>query len=80
MDTVQASTPAPIPLVGVDEIHDLIVRISREHVRELTYRDGFPEPAAELAGGDVWFRADIEAWICDNADAVAELLRSDRQP
>jgi prophage regulatory protein len=69
---------ASTPLAGIDEILVLLVRISRERVRELTFRSDFPEPAAELAGGDVWHRADVEAWIDEHGDAVADMLKRTR--
>ena len=63
------------PLAGVDEILGLLVKISRERVLELTFRSDFPEPAAELAEGDVWRRDDVEAWINEHGDVVADMLR-----
>jgi len=69
---------ATAPLAGLDEILDLLLTISRERVRELTFRSDFPEPAAELAEGDVWLRDDVEAWINEHGDAVADMLRRSR--
>jgi hypothetical protein len=31
---------------------------------------------AELAEGDVWHRDEVEAWINEHGDAVAEMLTS----
>jgi hypothetical protein len=82
-DTANVSAPestgsAPVPLAGIDEILDLLVTISRDRVRELTFRSDFPEPAAELAQGDVWLRDDVEAWIHEHGDALADMLRPPR--
>jgi prophage regulatory protein len=65
----------PSPLAGTDEILALLVRIGREHVRELTVRSDFPEPAAELAEGAVWFLDDVEAWIAEHGEALAETFK-----
>ena len=67
---------APVPLAGIEEILDLLVTISRDRVRELTLRTDFPEPAAELAQGDIWLRDDVEAWIHEHGDALADMLRT----
>ena len=67
-----------VPLVGIDEILTLLVKISRRSVLELTFRNDFPEPAAELAEGDIWLLEDIEAWINDHGYAVAETLKQAR--
>ena len=64
-----------LPLVGVAEIRDLLVHVSRQYVLELTLRSDFPEPAAELAAGDVWSRADVDAWIDEHREAVADMLK-----
>jgi prophage regulatory protein len=77
-DALQLVPAAPIVLVGVSEIHDLLLRISRERVEGLTYRDDFPEPAAELHGGVVWLREEVEAWIDEHGDALAQMLRPGR--
>jgi prophage regulatory protein len=81
--TTNVSAPAPaqsapVLLAGIEEILGLLVEYSREWVRELTYRSDFPEPAAELAQGDIWLRDDIEAWINEHGDALADMLRQTR--
>lgn len=49
-------------LVGVQEIAKLL-GVTRQRVDELTRTHAdFPKPEAELAGGRVWLRADVEAW------------------
>lgn len=65
---------AYLPLVGVAEIGDILVRISKESVLGLTFRADFPEPYAELAEGDVWCRDDVVSWIDGHRDAVAAMF------
>ena len=82
-NTANVSTPeptgsAPVPLAGIEEIVGLLVKISGDRVRELTFRSDFPQPAAELAQGDIWLRDDVEAWINDHSDALADMLRQTR--
>ena len=76
--TDAANDSTPIPLAGIEEVLDLLFKISKERVLELTSRSDFPEPAAELADGDVWLRDDVEAWINEHGDAMADLLRRTR--
>lgn len=81
-DAANADTPptqsAPIPLVGIPEISDLLVQITRQCVLELTLRSDFPEPAAELAAGEVWCREDVDAWIDEHREAVADMFKQGR--
>ena len=72
------SQSAPLSLVGIPEISDLLVRITRQCVLELTLRSDFPEPTAELAAGEVWCREDVEAWIDEHPAAVADVLKPAR--
>jgi hypothetical protein len=65
-----------IRLVGVIEICDLLQPIIRQGVRDLTCRDDFPAPFAELAEGDVWLPEKVEAWISAHGDALADMLKS----
>ena len=51
----------PVDLVSTPEIAAML-GVSRQRVDQLTRGEGFPEPAAELAIGRVWERADVEAW------------------
>jgi hypothetical protein len=79
-NTANVSTPeptgsAPVPLAGIEEILDLLVKISKDRVRELTYRSDFPKPAAELGQGDIWLRDDVQTWINDHSDTLADMLR-----
>ncbi len=46
--------------------------VSRQHVSTLANAKshGFPAPEAELAGGRIWRREDIEKWMSDNPARV----------
>jgi len=82
-NTANVSVPepvrsVPVRLAGIEEIAGLLVRISRDRVRELTFCSGFPEPVAELAAGDVWLRDDVEAWINDHGDALENMFGQTR--
>jgi prophage regulatory protein len=50
-------------LVGAHEIRVWLGGVSRQRVYQLTSRDDFPPPVADLAQGKVWLAADVEAWI-----------------
>jgi prophage regulatory protein len=58
--------------MGVQEIGDLF-GVSRTRVQQLTARDDFPRPLAELAQGRVWDAAAVRAW----AEARGRLTRDD---
>ena len=82
-DTANVSAPetarsAPVQLAGIEEIQDLLIKVSRDRVRELTFRSDFPQPAAEIAQGDIWLRDDVEAWLNEHGDALADMLRLSR--
>ena len=50
-------------LVGVAEIAKML-GVSRQRVNQLVRSDSdFPAPEAELIGGRIWKRTDIEAWM-----------------
>jgi len=38
----------------------------------------FPEAIAELVGGEVWLREDVEAWIADHSAALADVFKVGR--
>ena len=83
--TAKTDTTAPRktprrPLVGLIEIRDLLVNISKEWVQELTFRSDFPAPFADLAEGNVWLREDVDAWIDEHREAVAAMLVGDCLP
>ncbi|GAA4607529.1 hypothetical protein GCM10023107_81910 [Actinoplanes octamycinicus] len=37
--------------------------VSRQRVQQLTQRDDFPAPYAELSLGRIWLASDVELWI-----------------
>lgn len=49
-------------LVGSQEIA-VRLDISRQRVRQIGARDGFPEPIATISNGRIWRADDVEAWI-----------------
>src|SRR5581483_4105656 len=64
----------PHHLVGAAEIAEML-GVSRQRVAQLlTTQEDFPKPEVELAGGRVWSRTAIEAWI------VAHPERDDESP
>jgi hypothetical protein len=75
---MESARPAAGDLVGLSEIHDLLVRVTREFVEQLTCGGDVPEPAAELIGGAIWFREDVEAWIDGHGDVLANLFKAHR--
>lgn len=50
-------------LVGSAEIADMLGGVSRQRVTQIVSKPGFPKPVVTLAMGQVWKRADIDAWI-----------------
>lgn len=50
-----------VDLMSTVEIAELL-GVTRQRVDQLSRTDQFPEPAAELAVGRVWARADVVAW------------------
>jgi prophage regulatory protein len=50
-------------LMGSQEIRARLGGLSRQRVYQLTSRDTFPAPVADLAQGKVWDAADVEEWI-----------------
>ena len=53
-----------IRLMGASEIADLL-SVSRQRASQLASRRDFPEPAAVLRQGGVWFAEDVEAWAAE---------------
>jgi len=51
-----------IELVGMQEVEKL-AGVARSTLRQWKLRGKLPEPAAELACGTVWLKADIEQWL-----------------
>jgi predicted DNA-binding transcriptional regulator AlpA len=50
-----------VDLMSTVEIAELL-GVSRQRVDQLSRTEHFPEPAAELAVGRVWAKADVIAW------------------
>jgi prophage regulatory protein len=61
-----------IKLMGSAEIRHRLGDISRQRVYQLTQNRNFPEPIAKLEMGNVWLAEDVEAWIRDHRDDLAE--------
>jgi len=51
----------PDELMGATDVARLL-GVSRQRVYQLSSEAAFPAPAAHLARGAVWSRADVEAW------------------
>lgn len=52
-------------LVGVAEAAKLCGVRKPNFLRDFADKGGFPKPVAELAGGRIWLRSEIEAYIAD---------------
>ena len=52
------------------EVRALLGEISRQRAYQVTSRDDFPKPVAELAAGKVWLRDDVNEWIRLNRSVV----------
>jgi prophage regulatory protein len=50
-------------LVGAHEIRLRLGRCSRQRAYQITSRDDFPRPVADLMQGKVWLASDVEEWI-----------------
>ena len=61
-----------IRLAGSEEIRRLLGGVSRERTYQITSRRGFPEPLARLAMGNVWWLDEVEGWIKEHRQTVAE--------
>jgi predicted DNA-binding transcriptional regulator AlpA len=48
-------------LMGVTEIAEML-SLSRQRADQLSRNKGFPDPEAELSGGRIWKRDDVERW------------------
>jgi len=49
--------------MGAHEIRIRLGGISRQRTYQITRRDDFPRPAADLAQGKVWYTEDVEDWM-----------------
>jgi prophage regulatory protein len=52
-----------IPLMGAHEIRMRLGGVSRQRTYQITCRQDFPSPVADLAQGKVWSQKDVEGWI-----------------
>ena len=52
-----------IRLMGSHEIRIRLGGVSRQRTYQITCRDDFPRPVADLAQGKVWQAEDVEDWI-----------------
>jgi len=59
-------------LMGTGEIGIRLGGISRQRVHDLTHREDFREPCADLLQGKVWLAEDVEAWIRENRPDLQE--------
>lgn len=73
--------PAVPELVGVTEISKILA-VSRQRAHQITKRDDFPAPLAELAAGPVWARPHldrfVETWHAGKPDVIDELVELDQ--
>lgn len=49
--------------MGAHEIRIRLGGVSRQRTYQITRRDDFPRPAADLAQGKVWYAEDVEEWM-----------------
>jgi prophage regulatory protein len=49
--------------MGAHEIRIRLGGVSRQRTYQITRRDDFPRPAADLVQGKVWHMDDVEEWI-----------------
>jgi hypothetical protein len=68
---------AAAELVGIVEIREFFVRPLSDNIEAITFRDDFPEPAASLIQGQVWFQNEVETWFTTHRDVLADLFRTD---
>ena len=82
--TMLATMERTAPVVGPQELA-LLLNVNRQRVYQLSQKDGFPAPMAELAMGKIWWLHDIQAWAEQkgrilNSDALAALQAVDPTP
>ncbi|MBO3736740.1 helix-turn-helix transcriptional regulator [Actinoplanes flavus] len=53
----------PIRLMGAHEIRIRLGGVSRQRAYQITSRQDFPVPIADLVQGKVWLTEDVEAWM-----------------
>lgn len=75
-DVSTSTRPDSLCLVGLSEVYDRLLKITRAGLLEITYRDDFPAPIAELIGGAVWDGSEVDAWIAVHADELLALFKA----
>jgi predicted DNA-binding transcriptional regulator AlpA len=62
-----------VRLMGAHEIRVRLGGVSRQRAYQITSRQDFPAPVADLAQGKVWLVEDVEAWMkAHRRDASAD--------
>lgn len=61
-----------IPLMGAHEIRIRLGGVSRQRAYQITCRQDFPTPVADLAQGKVWSQEDVEGWFRKHRRGQAE--------
>ncbi|MFF5085332.1 DNA-binding protein [Actinoplanes sp. NPDC000266] len=49
--------------MGAHEIRVRLGSCSRQRAYQITTREGFPRPVADLKQGKVWLTSDVDQWI-----------------
>jgi predicted DNA-binding transcriptional regulator AlpA len=49
--------------MGAHEIRMRLGEVSRQRTYQITCRQDFPSPVADLAQGKVWSQEDVEDWL-----------------
>lgn len=63
-----------LQLMGTHEIAQLL-GVSRQRADQLGRQEGFPRPVAELKGGRIWKRTEIERWKANRTNGKRGNLR-----
>jgi len=53
-------------LVGAHEIRELLGNPSRQRAYQITSKESFPKPVADLRQGKIWDATQVEKWIAAN--------------
>ena len=72
MTIVMRMAQTQLRIMGAHEIRVRLGGVSRQRVYQITSRDGFPAPVADLAQGKVWLTADVEAWVAQHRPGLSE--------
>jgi predicted DNA-binding transcriptional regulator AlpA len=55
-------TDEPLDLVGMSDVAKML-GVSRSRADQLARQVDFPQPIAQLSGGRIWQRTQIEEWM-----------------